>query len=285
MALGIMYDSTTASDIPAGAVRVAGYVKPSGFAWTDADWARFTNAVKVRITPSASVFGPGIHVLDIEPGDASPAQVAAWVRNSRAAGQEGTPYCSMSKWADVIRAIDAAALVHPPYWVAGYPGGGPVLPTITVNGVSHTATAHQYAGSATSGGHYDLSVVAPYWPGVDVGGLMSSPQEVASAVLNTSMVRQGLPASSPLAGGTTDLAAVIANFDAAVNQIINGVASVATQVGAVAGALPAVQAAIIAALPTGDATLTDAQLADLEAKLVAALPGYTVSIAPKPAAS
>lgn len=81
----LMYDSTTASDIPADAEIVAGYVD-GRYAWSDADWARFPNAVKVRI----SVFGSlDADVLDVEPSDATPADAAVWVaqKNARQIGR------------------------------------------------------------------------------------------------------------------------------------------------------------------------------------------------------
>lgn len=168
--LGEMFDSTTAADIPAGAVMVGAYLRPSRYQWSAADRARFPYARFVNITPSASVYGTEdgfpVHVLDVENGDATADQVPGWVTNSRAAGQEPTVYTFLANWAAVIRAIDAAHLAHPPYWIASW-NNTRDLPSITVNGVTHTATAHQYAGSATSGGHYDRSCVAPYWPGVD----------------------------------------------------------------------------------------------------------------------
>ena len=172
-------DSVNWQAIPVGTPIVAGYVPPSRFAWPAAAWARFAGSIEVRITPSAAVAKLGVEVLDIESGDATPAQAPGWVRASRAAGQEGTCYCSISTWPSVIRAINAAGITqHPPYWVAGYPGGGPILPSITVDGVTYTATAHQYADPNSSGGDYDLSVVAPFWPGVDQGADMLLTDEI-----------------------------------------------------------------------------------------------------------
>lgn len=164
-ALRPMEDSVNWAAIPVGTPLVAGYVSPSGFAWPAAAWARFAGSIEVRITPSASVTGLGIQVLDIETGDATPAQAPGWAVKQRAKGQVPTCYCSMSVWQAVQNAFNAARVPHPEYWVAGYPGGGPSLPTL--NGI--TAVAHQYADPATSGGDWDTSVVAPVWPGVDTG--------------------------------------------------------------------------------------------------------------------
>ena len=71
-----MYDSIHASAIPANAKMVAGYVDGL-FKWSTADWARFPHAVKVRI----ACFGhtDSGQVLDVEAGNATPAQAPAWV--------------------------------------------------------------------------------------------------------------------------------------------------------------------------------------------------------------
>ncbi len=161
-----MKDSVNWQSIPVGTPIVAGYVRPSHFAWPPEAWARFAGSVEVRITPSVSVWGPGIQVLDVEPGDASASQVPGWVANSRNSGQEPTVYTSATNWANVITACRNAGVGVPEFWIADWNDVGD-LPSITVDGVSYTAVAHQYAGSATSGGDYDLSTVADYWPGVD----------------------------------------------------------------------------------------------------------------------
>jgi hypothetical protein len=58
-----------------------------------------------------------------------------------------------------------------------------------------------------------------------------------------------------------------------------------TEAAAVNGTLPEVQTAILAALPTAGASMSDAQVAELEAKLIAALgAGWNVAITPKASA-
>jgi hypothetical protein len=165
-ALRPMKDSTNWQDIPVGTPMVAGYVPPSSFAWPEAAWARFAGSVLVRITPSSAVSGRGIQVLDVEGVNASPAQLPGWVNASRAAGQEPTAYLNYSSWAAAISACTAANVAVPQFWV-GLWNNSEDLPTISVAGITYTAVAHQYADPATSGGDYDVSVVAPYWPGVD----------------------------------------------------------------------------------------------------------------------
>jgi hypothetical protein len=167
-ALRPMEDSVNPGAIPVTEPIVAGYVLPSRFAWKQSDWDRFTNSIKIRITPSASVTGVGIQVLDVETGDATAAQAPGWAVAQRKLGQIPTIYCSGSLWQSVQNAFNAAGVAQPLYWIAAYPGGGQVLPIL--NGI--TAIAHQYADPPASGGDYDVSVVASYWPGVD-GGMMS----------------------------------------------------------------------------------------------------------------
>lgn len=165
-ALRPMKDSVNWQDIPADTPMVAGYVPPSRFAWPPAAWAKFANSIEVRITPSAATSGRGIHVLDVETGDATAGQVPGWVNASRAAGQEPTIYTAYSNWASVINACIGANVAMPQFWIALW-NNTQDLPTINVGGLTYYAVAHQYADPATSGGNYDVSVVASYWPGVD----------------------------------------------------------------------------------------------------------------------
>ncbi|MBX6360090.1 MAG: hypothetical protein IRZ03_08425 [Acidobacterium ailaaui] len=150
-----MYDSITAADIPASAAMVAGYVNGT-YRWSDADWARFPGAVKVRIATRADV-NDG-HVLDVEPGDATPAQAPGWVTMRRAAGADPTVYCNQSTLPQVKAAFRAAGVAEPHYWVAHYDG---------IAELPDGCVAKQYANPPASGGHWDLSIVADYWPGVD----------------------------------------------------------------------------------------------------------------------
>lgn len=70
-----MYDAVNANNIPTGAQGVAGYVDGK-YAWTDAEWALFPDAYKVRIT----VFGAAdADCIDVENGDATPQTAASWL--------------------------------------------------------------------------------------------------------------------------------------------------------------------------------------------------------------
>lgn len=146
------YDAITPSNIRADAQVVCGYVD-GRYAWTASDWARFPHASKGRIAVFASTNDGNI--LDVEPGNATPAQAPGWVQRRRAAGIDPTVYCSLSDWPAVKAAFDTDKVAQPHYWIAAYPGNGANLYPGSV--------AHQYESLST----VDISVVADYWPGVD----------------------------------------------------------------------------------------------------------------------
>jgi hypothetical protein len=253
-----MYDSTTAADIPSSATMVGGYVSPSSYAWDASDWARFPHAVQIHITPSASHTGVGVHVLDVERGDATPAQAPGWARAQRALGQDPTIYCGEAAWQSVQDAFASAGEPQPHYWVAAYPGTGPNLPTL--NGI--TAVAHQYADSKTSGGHFDLSVVADAWPGVDTN---ASEVDLTPDEHNALMQILNQVANAwPQLGNKTlvDALSVIGhNQDSYHTDLSGRVAAVGTAVAGVATA--------VSKLPTTSATVT-VDASTLQAALSAA---------------
>lgn len=153
-----MADSVTATDIPPGRFDlVAGYVDGL-YRWTDADWLFHHASRLVRITVGSGTLDAD--VADVETGDFNPDQGMAWIRAKLARGEHGTLYFSSSRNAEVDGARVRAGLSNNDYsvWSAQW-DGQPV-------GLPYTI-AHQYANPALSGGHYDLSVVADYWPGVD----------------------------------------------------------------------------------------------------------------------
>ena len=147
-----LYDSVTAADIPADAEMVSGYVD-GRYRWSPSDWARFPHAVQVRIAVSASTNDGD--VLDVEPGDATPAQCPDWIRMRQAAGlPRPTIYCNRSTMGAVQ---DACRGLSYSLWIAEWTGSAhPILGAVAV----------QYASPGTgSGGHYDLSAVYDdSWP-------------------------------------------------------------------------------------------------------------------------
>lgn len=156
----LMWDSVTANSIPAGVGMVAGYVDGK-YRWSDADWNRF-GGVKVRI----AIWGTTNdgHVLDVEPGNHGPADYAVceWVKKRRAAGIEPTIYTPVSWWDDLIRSFNAWAVKPPQFWVAHWNND---------RSIPDGCVAKQFNDPNTgSGGHWDMSSVRDFWPGVEGQG-------------------------------------------------------------------------------------------------------------------
>lgn len=148
-----MYDSTTPEhSIPASAAMVAGYVGGEWPNYSDI-CARWPDAVHVSIAVNA---GEDAQVLDVETGDATPADAPAWAARQRARGQDPSVYCNTSTWPAVEQAFNSAEAALPHWWRADYNG----QPALEMGEV-----AHQYRSDTAQ--NLDYSVVADYWPGVD----------------------------------------------------------------------------------------------------------------------
>ena len=157
MALVQMIDSVTPAAIPKGTPVVAGYVDgpygpsdPFHSGWTAASWGQFPGSQLVTITTLGAA---GARVYDIESGDGTPSQGAAWARREIASGRRPTLYCSLSAWPGV-KALAPAGV---DYWIAHYDG----VPNIPAG-----AVAKQYAQNRPGlGGHnIDVSVTNGQWP-------------------------------------------------------------------------------------------------------------------------
>lgn len=149
-----MYDSVNATSPPAGAQLYAGYIDITneGLDSYSGLVARFPNAIVIPIaTKSTTNAGT---ILDVENGDATPAEAVQWVVMRRAAGATPTVYCSTSAWSGIQQDFINANVAQPPYWVANYNNEATV---------PAGAVAHQYVDT----GGYDISAVVDYWPGVD----------------------------------------------------------------------------------------------------------------------
>lgn len=154
-----MYDAVTARNIAKKDPRpamVAGYIDRIKLApWTAADWAMFPDARKVTIVKKASTRDG--HVLDVEPGDATPEQAPGWAAQRRRDGfAYPTIYCNRSTWPKVKQAFAAQNVAPPLYWIATATGRAEI---------PDGAIAAQYLLDVAPG--IDISVVADYWPGVD----------------------------------------------------------------------------------------------------------------------
>lgn len=160
-----MYDSITATDIPADVPAVAGYANGL-YKWSKADWDRFSTSIKVSIAVNAQFNGG--EVLDCETGDATPDECPGWIRMRQAAGlAKPTIYCNESTMPAVQR---ACAGLDYWLWIANYgvPGTSGYGKPKMIPG----AAVVQYADPAAgSGGHYDLSTIYdPNWPTAGAGG-------------------------------------------------------------------------------------------------------------------
>jgi hypothetical protein len=166
-----MYDSISPAAIPRNAQMVAGYIDGL-YAWKPSDWDRFPNAVKVTITALGLDHGV---CLNLEPNGYWPSDLGVgWVRRARKRGVDPTIYCNYRNHLHLVRAaFDKAGEPHPHFWVAEYNG---------VQNIPPGCVAKQYAapegtGTAKAPAHYDISIVADYWPGVD-GDDMPSAKEI-----------------------------------------------------------------------------------------------------------
>jgi hypothetical protein len=155
----LLYDSDNPDSIPDG-VHAAGYCDGyAALAWNARGWVRFPNALRIAVS-AASNDG---HALDVENGDALPWQAPGWVRMRRTAGVPlPWVYVNRSNRPSVEFELNKAGILSTEValWVATLDG------TINVPAGPYPVAAVQYADSAMTGGHYDLSTVNElYGPG------------------------------------------------------------------------------------------------------------------------
>lgn len=183
----LLYDSTNIQDDPASAHMVAYYVDGIYAVSAATVRARFPSAILVPI--SAVGTDNGI-VGDVEPGCIALGYCVEWVKMRRQANADPTLYVNETYgWAPARAAFHAAGVAEPHWWVADYDG----IPTVPAG-----AVAKQYANPTLTHGHFDLSVVADYWPGVDGhSGVLTMEADVHAAfvALQNELT---VPASSPI---------------------------------------------------------------------------------------
>lgn len=179
----IMYDSTRPAAIPTSAEMVAGYVDGI-YRWRPEDWARFPRAVKVEISAIGTDRGT---VVDVEQGCVWPPENAVpWVQRARARGVDPTVYCNwMNDLGPTRAAFDRAGVAQPHYWVAKYDG----IAEIPKGTVGKQYRAPEGPTWAPAPGHYDMSAIADYWPGVDGAEDMAGLTPEEHAWLEDSMRR------------------------------------------------------------------------------------------------
>jgi hypothetical protein len=152
---GIVNDAAQMAARASGYQLVAGY-DDGLYAWSAEEWALFPGTVHVHIA-AFSTTNSGT-VLDVENGDATPAQSVDWVLMRRKAGADPSVYCNTSTWPLVRAAFAARNVAEPHYWIANYDG---------VAEVPNGAIAKQYADNIRLGKPWDISAVADHWPGTD----------------------------------------------------------------------------------------------------------------------
>jgi hypothetical protein len=174
----LMYDSDQPQAIPNGAY-AAGYVDGyAASAWASpVGFPRFPEARRIAVFFGTTVTDGDS--FDIENGDMTPAEAPAAVHNAHARGvQVPWCYCNRANRPAVENALIMAGVMSDQValWIATLDG------TQTVPPGPYPIAAVQYANSAMSGGHYDLSLVnAVFGPG---GGTIGG-DELKTYIVNT----------------------------------------------------------------------------------------------------
>lgn len=150
-----MADSVTPSNLPAGFDVYGGYDDGS-YSNIAAIKALHPNKPVVCFTVFArDNFGD---CLDVEAGDATPAQAPGWTYMRRVSGHpQPMNYCSEGVRDTLLGEYAKQHITVPPLIIAAYPGNGAVLQQ------PHDA-GHQFIDH----GPYDESVVIDFMPGVDI---------------------------------------------------------------------------------------------------------------------
>lgn len=162
----VMYDSVTVTEIPADARAAAGYV--------GGQWPTYTNGTlrgqcpKARLVSIAVASSHDAECLDVEPGDATPADAPGWVRRQHARGiDRPAVYAAAGEMNSVLSALDSADIHPDEYRVfTAHTGAGKHLCGPGTCGLI-PVKAHATQWTFESGGrNLDESVVRPgFWVG------------------------------------------------------------------------------------------------------------------------
>lgn len=144
-----MYDSVTVSAIPLGAEAVAGYVGGSFPTYVELN-RDFPHANRLSIAVNSREVA---ECLDVENGDATPAQVASWIESKHSLGNRPCIYADLSTMPSVIYFLKEAKISRNKYrlWVAHYTG---------VASIPEGFDACQYTQTAL-GRNLDASICLP----------------------------------------------------------------------------------------------------------------------------
>jgi hypothetical protein len=143
----LIYDSVTPSSIPAG--RAAAVYATGSYAAQPSEVAGHRPVLWIDTSGS----DPGASVLDVEPGDATPAIAADWARRRLSANPHGLArlYTMRSEWPSVQAAVSSLSSwmrSRIRYWIAD-PTGSPHI-------VPGSDATQWYWGS-----HYDITTATP----------------------------------------------------------------------------------------------------------------------------
>lgn len=160
------YDSTTASDLPSDGDLYLAYAD-GRYANVDKVKARFPRKPVVRITVTGRTFDA--EMADVEAGDLSPASGAVWAKGKLTRGEFPTLYFPESSRSAVIAALKANGVdpSHVGMFPAQYNGRAQLNQPGDMGKQYLHGDLATIGRTAYSGGHYDVSVVRDYWPGVD----------------------------------------------------------------------------------------------------------------------
>jgi hypothetical protein len=152
-----MFDSVGVEHIPHDASMVAGYV--NGYWPTYAELlVKFPFAHHVSIAVTSGVVAD---VLDVERGDATPADASNWIREMRNLRRKPIIYTSRSNVPVVQEVCNDAHVAEPFFWVADWTNTPHLVPgSIATQWADGTP---QYPGLAL---YTDTSLVSPNWPGL-----------------------------------------------------------------------------------------------------------------------
>lgn len=154
-----LYDSVNVDAIPPAATFVAGYID-GRYADLAALAARFPAATRLAYTVNPA--DDEGDFLDVETGDARPADAPGWVARRRAAGARiAGVYCSTDSWGAVKTAFWTAKVPEPPYALAQYDGVAEIPQAWLDAGV----VIKQYQSNTAA--NLDTSVAVDYIPGID----------------------------------------------------------------------------------------------------------------------
>jgi hypothetical protein len=154
-----MYDSVNISQIPANAVAVAGYVNGHWPTYPSLEKS-FPNAKRLSIAVTVHA---DAECLDVEEGDATPAQAPEWVVRQKKRGvAKPVVYTSVSQAPALLRELDRAGIKRSAIrlWTAHYTFKPHRCDSKCGFGFSGTADATQWTDKAL-GKNLDGSLCAP----------------------------------------------------------------------------------------------------------------------------